>query len=172
MIYPTASEILRQIDQTLLAISDINMPRMDVKSALATTRHLVRHVELRLRLERSILLDDIEKAGGLLAKIATYLDSLGADHAARAKDIRATLAVAPSLLSSKEDELDHIINRAKALRELIYVNLAALQNLGADITAIKAYADLRQLIREYISYQIKQEARVIDPAFIGQGPRR
>ena len=172
MIYPTASELLQQIDQTLLAASDETMPRMAVKSALATTRHLVRHVELRLKLEKSILLDDIDKTSELLEKIAAYFNSQDGECAAMAHSMRAVIEEAPQLLSRAPDELDRIVHRAKALREQVYVSLAHLQNMPAAAQAAKAYGDVRQHIRDYMRYQIEQEARLIDPAFVGKGPRR
>lgn len=172
MIYPTANDILRCIDQTLLASMDTDMPRMSVTSALATCRHLVRHVGLRIALEKPVLLDDIDQAGALLARVADYFESAGADHAAMVSNIRSALAKKPQLVTGKEDELDVIRERARELRELIYVTLAALQKFTAEQQAAKAYADTRQRIRDYMRYQIEQEARLIDPAFAGQGPRR
>ena len=172
MIYPTASELLQLIDKTLLAASNENMPRMDVKSALATTRHLVRHVELRVKLEKSILLDDIDKTTGLLGKVVLYLDAGGSESSTLARRIRAVIEAAPQLQIKTPDEMDNIIQRALALREQVYLSLAHLQRLPADTRGATAYADIRQLIRDYMSHQIKQEARLIDPAFVGKGPRR
>jgi hypothetical protein len=80
MIYPTTPDILRCVDQTLLTASDESMPRMAVKSALASSRHMIRHANLRMQMERTILLDDIEKAGVLLDRLATYFQSLEAEQ--------------------------------------------------------------------------------------------
>ena len=80
MIYPTASDILRCVERNLAAISDDDTPRTAIKSTLATSRHLLRHVDLRLKLEKPILLDDIDKASELLGKVATYLAAQGRDR--------------------------------------------------------------------------------------------
>ena len=54
MIYPTPADILRCVAHTIQMASADDMPRMAVKSALATSGHLIRHVELRMKMERSI----------------------------------------------------------------------------------------------------------------------
>lgn len=172
MIYPTASDILRCVERNLAAISDDDTPRTAIKSTLATSRHLLRHVDLRLSIEKPILLDDIDKASELLGKVATYLASQGGESSALAHSVRAVIEEAPQLLSKAPEEMDNIVHRAKALREQIYVSLAHLQKLPADAQATKAYGEIRDLIRAYMRYQIEQEARLIDPAFAGTGPRR
>jgi hypothetical protein len=172
MIYPTTSDILRCIDQTLLTASDENMPRMAVKSALASCRHMIRHANLRMQMERTILLDDIEKAGVLLDKLATYFQSLEAEQDDFIISIRAALCESPNLLSAAADELDNIIARAKALHELIYLSLSRLQGFSPALKVTEPYQGMRRLMREYMTYQIQQEAKIVYPAFAGKGPRR
>lgn len=170
MIYPTPSDILRCVDQTLLDNSDIELPRMSVKSALATSRHLIRHVELRLRLEPEILLDDIEKTTVLLNRVAGYLESLQAGEMAQA--IRESLAEKAELLRGKADDVERIRARALLLREHVYAALKLLQQQDAAARDTDTYREVRRLIREYMAYQIEQESRLIHPAFAGKGPRR
>lgn len=172
MIYPTASDVLRCVDQTLLDSSDIELPRMSVKSALATCRHLIRHVELRIRLEPEILLDDIEKTTALLNHVAGYLETGGGAAYQLAKDVRASLAQKAELLQGRAEDLDRMHARALLLREHIYVALKFLQSWDATTRATDAYREVRRQIREYIAYQIQQEAKLIHPAFSGKGPRR
>ena len=172
MIYPTVSELLNCVNKTLLDASDETMPRMAVKSALATCRHLIRHAELRMQLEKSIQLDDIDKAGQLLGRLAAYLESGDGDHVGLARIIRSVLAESPQLQSAAPGEAEHILQRAKALRELVYVTLKQLQSASIAEKRSEAYSDARRLLREYMKYQIEQEARMITPAFLGHGPRR
>ena len=172
MIYPTAAELLSCVNNTLLEVSDENMPRMAVKSALATCRHLIRHAGLRVQLEKSILLDDIEKAGQLLDRLAAYLETSGNDRDGIARAIRSALAEAPQLQSAASEETERILLRAKALRELIYTALKHLQLAAAAEKATETYQEARRLLREYMKYQIQEEARMVTPAFFGHGPRR
>lgn len=172
MIYPTSSDLLRCIDQTLLTISAENTPHTAVKSALATSRHLIRHVELRLHLERAILLDDIEKTRELLGKIVAYLESHARQRPDLTHSIRAVLGETAGFPSSAAGEFDAIHARAKTLRELVYSALAQLQGVPVAEKATKPYGDIRQSIRDYMRYQIEQEDRLIHPAFCGKGPRR
>lgn len=172
MIYPTPADILCCVDQTLLDSSDIELPRMSVKSALATCRHLIRHVELRIRLDPEILLDDIEKTTALLHHVAGYLETGNSAACVLAKDVRASIAHEPHQLQGKAADMDGIRARALLLREHIYAALKLLQGLDAVTRHTDAYRETRRLIREYIAYQIQQEARMIHPAFAGKGPRR
>ncbi|PVX75695.1 hypothetical protein [Paraburkholderia unamae] len=175
MIYPTATEILHCVDHALLDASDPELGRMSVKSALATCRHMVRHVEVRLRLETAILLDDIDKTRSLLTQLAAQIDTLGEAQASLAQRIRSTLDNESAELESAGDDLALVRARALNLREQVYQTLAslqALQMLDAGIKDTAHYRQARGLIREYIAYELQQEARLIAPAFKGQGPRR
>lgn len=172
MIYPTATDLLHCVNNTLLDASDPTMPRLAVKSALATCRHLIRHAELRVQLEKSILLDDIEQACLLLERLSVYLAAGAGDGDGLARVIRSVVAEAPQLQSSDAGEADRILQRAKALRELIYSTLKHLQSADAAERATGGYQEARGLLREYIKYQIEQEARMVTPAFFGHGPRR
>ena len=173
MIYPTTSDILRCVDHTLMESSDIDMPRMAVKSALATCRHLVRHVDLRMQIEQGILIADIEKVTTLLGAVAEYLGTVSAAEATLVGEIRATLADQPAaLLQGKADDMDRVRSRALALRERLYGTLRHLQSLNADVQATPSYREVRRLIREYITWEIQQESKMVHPAFVGRGPRR
>lgn len=172
MIYPTAVDILRCVDQTMLEASDLEMPRMSVKSALATSRHMIRHVELRLQLEASILLEDIDKTTALLHKVVAYLNTVNEASAGLGREIGALLAQAPALLKGTAEDLERISARALALREQVYAALASLQGLEPDVKVKEPYLEIRRLIRGYIAYELEQEARLIGPAFRGKGPRR
>jgi prophage DNA circulation protein len=172
MIYPTASDVSRCVEHTLSTLMDDKLPRMAVKSALATSGLLVRHVELRVRLERSLLLDDVDKASALLNVIAAYLSGGSTDRIKLGKDIGTSLTNAPQLLTAAPEDTETIRERAKELRELIYVSLKELQSAIAAEKAAKEYQEIRRQIREYITYQIEQEGKLITPAFFGHGPRR
>lgn len=172
MIYPTASEILRCVDHTLLDASAADLPHMSVKSALATCRHMVRHVEVRLGLEMSILLEDIDKTRALLDQLAVYIDTLGEAESSVAHGIRSTLASESAGLEGTADNLERVQTRALNLREQIYQTLARLQALAAEVKDTERYQEARRMIREYIAYELQQEARLITPAFKGKGPRR
>jgi len=174
MIFPTASDVLRCIDQTLLDTSDPEMPRMAVKSALATSRHLIRHVELRLRHESWILRDDVVKTTMLLETVAAYLDA-GNDPAMSEMGgrIRATLTT-PAALDEEAggDGMDTLRTRVLALREQVYAVLALLQRLTPERKAREDYREIRRLFRDHIAHELAQEALLVQPAFAGKGPRR
>lgn len=173
MIYPTASEILRCVDHTLMEASHIDMPRMSVKSALATCRHMVRHVDQRLQIEQGLLVEDIAQVSRLLDAVADYLGAIGEAEAPLVGDIRATLADAPvPLLQGHVDDMDSVRRRALALREQLYTALRHLQSQGGERQATPAYRQVRTLIRDYIRWEIQQESKLVHPAFVGRGPRR
>lgn len=173
MIIPTASDILRCIDHTLQDASDPDLPRMSVRSALATCRHLVRHVDLRLQHETAMLRDDIDKTAALLERVKAYLDhAAGVDLPGLRDRIGATLAAHAGVPTTGADGMATVRSRALALREQVHVVLAGLQRQSAPVKADEGYREIRRLIREYIAYELTQEARLVQPAFAGKGPRR
>jgi hypothetical protein len=133
---------------------------------------MVRHVEIRIELETAILLDDIDRTATLLDKVAAFLDAAGEVASNCARSIRSTLADAPALLTGASDDAQRARTRALNLRECVYKALACLQKLDATAKGTERYYDTRRMIREYIAYEIEQEARLIQPAFFGKGPRR
>lgn len=170
MIYPTASDILRCVDQTLADASDIDMPRMAVKSALATSRHMIRHVDLRTSVEAEILRDDMVMTTALLGHTLDYIDKASVPELEPlTAGIRAVLATGTA---APGDSIEALQASVLVLREQVYGALAALQKLDTADRNQEAYKDLRQQFRSYMTAELAQEARMIIPAFLGKGPRR
>jgi len=172
MIYPTANDVLRCIDQTLAESADADLPAMARKSALASCRHLVRHVELRLRLERGLLQEDAERLAALLPGVADYLADSGSEGPAQATAIRQQLSRPAPASDDGSDDLEPLRAHVLALREALYQALALLQKLDASRRESATYQALREGIRGYIREELQQEDLLIHDAFVGQGPRR
>lgn len=170
MIYPTANDILRCVDQTLADASDIDMPRMAVKSALATSRHMIRHVDLRTQVEAEILHDDMVMTTTLLGQTLAYIDKASVPALdTLAREIRAVLATGSTAPGEATGALQA---RVLVLREQAYGALARLQKLDKADKEQEPYQELRQRFRNYITAELTQEARMVVPAFLGKGPRR
>lgn len=167
MIVPTAREVLAMIERTLTDVVEPDCGTMAARSALATTGHLLRHVQLRLEHEGQVLTDDIAALRPLLHDVAAWLDRTGAPvasiAAALSRTFRATNAY-PTLESLGEE--------AGTLRHALTDALERLIALRADHGTDPAYLALRQDIRTYLAAQINAEAVYVGPAFTGKGPRR
>lgn len=167
MIVPTAREILATIEHTLATVVVPDAVSIEARSALATTGHLLRHVQLRLELEGQLLLDDIAALRPLLADLLAWIEEHGETvpgiSGALGKTWRPSGAY-PTLasLAGEAGALRHALTNA--LERLI-----AMRDANRDEPA---YLALRERVRAYLSNQIQSEAAVIDPAFEGKGARR
>jgi hypothetical protein len=167
MIHPSATDILKTIDATIEAKVIPSLKDLDGKSAIATVRHLLRLVRVRIEEEGQILADDIAMLRRLLPQVRDYLVSVGSTEAAR---IDAVLAEGSA--DGRYPSLDRIAGEAGALREAVYQALKHLQTMRAARKDEPEYRAVRTAIRDYVVWQNEQERKLIAPAFYGQGPRR
>lgn len=167
MIHPTCGEVLATI-QT--GFADQIVPHLvpaEARSAAATIGHLLRHVALRIEGEGQMLFDDVRRLESLLGRIAAWFEASSASDAeviriVLAEDLPPDSWPGPALLGE----------RALALRGVLVAAQDELHRLAASHGKDPAYVMLRQAIRGYIAAQLEDEARLIAPAFQGQGPRR
>jgi hypothetical protein len=167
MIHPSATDILKTIDATIEAKVIPSLKDLDGKSAIATVRHLLRLVRVRIEEEGQILADDIAMLRRLLPQVRDYLASVGSSEAAR-----IDAALAEGSADGRYPSLDRIAGEAGALREAVYQALKHLQTMRAARKDEPEYRAVRTAIRDYVVWQNEQERKLIAPAFYGQGPRR
>jgi hypothetical protein len=167
VIHPSATDILRTIDATIVSKIEPSLSDLAARSALATVRHLLRHVMVRIEAEGQILTDDIA------AEARDYFSSLGtADegiaHASRVESAQREVRRD----ASKYPSLAILSTEAAILRECLYESLKHLQAIRDRHRSDPAYISVRTAIRAYLAKQIEQEGQLIAPAFYGMGPRR
>ena len=160
MSRPSAQDVLATIETTLDDIVRPAVSGVEALSALATIGHLLRHVRLRLSFEADILSSEISLLTPLVNDIADWLEGVGAGSLAIPQDRPTSIGV------------DALAASTFAWRTAIDEGLEMLQAARATHGDDPAYRALRQRIRDYIATQIIEEARLIDPAFAGKGPRR
>ena len=171
MIAPTAVDILRNIEATIIEKIEPSLSDLSGRSASATVRHLLRHVIERLQHEGELLTEDIEALRGVLAKARDYFQSLGAEQGGtHAAAIESVLRPRPG--SASYPTLERLATEAGALRCCLYQTLEQLQALREQRRQDPPYVALRGAIRAYLITQIEHEERIIAPAFFGRGPRR
>ena len=164
MLIPTISEVVRCIGDCVDKTIAPALTRQSERSAVATVRHLLRLIEHRVRDEGQVLWDDAKALRALLPQAVAYLESVS-DASGLAGRIRASLAQQrdPDVYPS----LDLLAAEVAALRGHVSETLKILLapgRVGGDA--------LHASIREYITWQIAQEGKVVEPAFRGHGPRR
>lgn len=160
MIHPSCAEVLATIqtgfeEQVVPHLHDI-----EARSAAATIGHLLRHVALRIEHEGQILLDDIARLEALLGGIAAWFETCGAGDP---RAIRAALT--DDSPQGVYPGLGLLGERAMRLRGALVKAQEVLHGLPDD-------GGLREAVRGYIAAQLAEEARLIEPAFRGKGPRR
>lgn len=169
MIHPSAAQIVRNIEATLVDIVEPAVQTTTARSALATIGHLLRHVALRIEQEGQVLADDIALQTRLLHDIATYCETVG--DTARADGIHAVLAKAAEP-DSAYPSLAIMGARTSLLGQAIQDMLIHLQTQRETRQADPAYQAARAAIRGYLAKQVLAEGALIHPAFEDKGPRR
>lgn len=170
MITVSATDLLRTIDATLAEKVAPSLSDLTGRSALATVRHLLNFVRIRIEQEGQVLVDEISALHLLLASIADYHDA--ESDTVEADALRATLAVASLPDVTRYRSLDDLTDEAALLREALHNALARLQALRETRGEDDAYRAIRAAIRAQVVRQIEQEGTIVAPAFFGRGPRR
>lgn len=170
MITVSATDLLRVVDATLLQKVEPSLGSVGGRSALATARHLLNFVRMRIEREGQMLLDDIFELKPLLARTAAFLRTTGA--VAQADAIETELSRVPVPDPRRYRSLDDLGKDAGVLREALHNALATLQKMRTDHGQRADYAGLRRDIRHYLVRQIELEGEIVGPAFFGRGPRR
>ena len=164
------SDLLRTIDATLAEKVAPSVGDIGGRSALATVRHLLNFVRIRVEDEGQALVDDIAALQSLLGNLRDYHAKAG--DAAPASAIAAALDRLPAPDPARYHSLDGLAADAAMLRETLHDALASLQSLRAERGDDPAYRAARAAIRAYMVRQIEQEGEIVAPAFFGRGPRR
>lgn len=167
MIHPTAAQILATIQTGFEGQIVPHLSDPEARSAAATIGHLLRHVSLRIEREGQILFDDVARLRGLVGRIAEWMEDA---RVGDATSLRTALAkeLPPELYPSLELTGELALAMRSALVGAQTQFLAASEVHGAS----PAYQSLHEEIRSYIADQLADEALLIEPAFLGKGPRR
>ncbi|MFA5524884.1 MAG: hypothetical protein WDA24_11055 [Tissierellales bacterium] len=173
MIVPTVTDVLKNIEYTLENVVKPTIVGTPIHTTVQTMGHLLRHATLRVENEGQMLMDDGKRLRSLLASIHDYLTSVSSEPGCQTcmDSISSTLAqnfrdadTYPTLISMGQE--------VGSLREALYNALKQLQAMRNTHREEKAYIAIRQEIRDYLALQILDESALVDPAFVGYGPRR
>lgn len=172
MIYPRATDLLDNIESTMVSHIEPSLSTLAGKSAAATIRHLLRHVRTRIEVEGKVLTADIRALKAVLAETRAYL---AARPIAGSPDVIQRIDAAVEQEAAASDDylgLNELAGLAGPLREALYQALKLLSASAAERGDDVDYCAIRQRIRDYMVEQVEQEDRLIAPAFFGGGPRR
>jgi hypothetical protein len=162
-VVPNVAAVIRCVGDTM---DEILLPALTTpvqRSAGATARHLLRYAAAQIDAQGQALLDESLRLHKILGDASMFLDSQPAG-AALAASIRATLAekrdptIYPSLAIMAEE--------VGMLRQHVCDLLILLQSRNG------AGEKIHNEIRGYIAWQIEHEGKVVEPSFLGFGPRR
>lgn len=166
-LLPSATDVL---SRTREAFQDLIVPSLvgqSERSASATIDHMLRYVERLIDQQGQTLLDEEIRLKVILSAAATWLAQLD-DRAPLAADIQATIA------REKDPEvfttLAMMQDAVATLRQHVCDVLLALQALG-DSKGSDGER-LHEQLRDYIRWQLLEEEKLVEPAFVGHGPRR
>lgn len=168
MIVPTLSDIVYSIAASIDEVITPKLEGLRERSTITTIRHMLRYVEHSIDNEGQVLFDELNKLKPLLDDIAKRFESV--------KELKSVAAAIRQSLAVERDpavypSIKILGEEISRLRQHVSDALVAIRALppaarGAQIEAA------HQQLRDYIKWQLQQEARIIEPAFIGYGARR
>ena len=169
MLNPTPTQILRNIETTLVEVVAPAITATAARSALATIGHLLRHVILYIERGGQILSDDMADAYALLDRLSAYYAKDGDDiQLCRIADAVERAGPQPAVYLS----FDAMAKGATILRQAVQDALIHLQEQRDGRVGDPSYDAIRQDVRDYLARQLAAEAALIHPAFADKGPRR
>ena len=171
MLLPTSVDVLRCVERTLETVIAPTLTGNGERSALATIGHLLRHVALRIEIEGQLLVEDIAVVRPLLAQVDAYLAS-AAPQDPETATLHARLAAllgSPSQMHGYRS-VANLTEEVTALRQGVCDSLLYVQTRASD--ANPPAKVVHDALLGYLAWEVAQEAKIIDPAFEGFGPRR
>ena len=168
MIVPTTADVVHTIARQF---EEVIVPALDglrERSAAATMSHLLRYVNKRVEMEGPLLFEEAAELRRILGGIAERLAGTAGLERALAT-VRTTLAqeLDPAVYPS----VTLLGDEVSRLRGAVDAMLVALRALPEGVRT-DATAAAHEELRAYIGWQILQEAKIIEPAFVGFGARR
>ena len=164
-LLPGAADILRCVREVTHDLIAPGLAGHAERSAAATIDHMLRYVERLVEHQGQGLLDEEAKLKALLPQAADWLT---ARDAALAQAIRADCAHTPD--PAVYPTLAMMEDRVALLRQHVCDALLALHAAG-EAKGVDGEA-LHATLRDYIRWQIAREGALVEPAFLGHGPRR
>jgi hypothetical protein len=161
MIVPTAAEMLKTVERTFEGVIKPDLSSTATRSAAATIGHMLRIVTLRVETEGQILHDERARLNALLPQARAWLTGQGGK-------VSDSIASRPPLGDTIYPSLAIMAEEVGALRHGVCDALEAMQGRSLDDEGTRLLAELHT----YIAWQTEQEGKMLDPATVGQGPRR
>jgi hypothetical protein len=166
-LLPSATDVLSRVRE---AMQDLIVPTLSgqsERSAAATISHMLRYVERLIDHQGQTLLEEEARLKFSLAAAADWLEKRG-DHHVLSEEIRASIARTrdPAVFTTTTMMQDAVA----LLRQNVCDVLLALQDLG-EAKGFEGEA-VHQELRDYIRWQLLEEEKLVEPAFLGHGPRR
>jgi len=170
MLFPTTADVIRVIHRTLETGILPALKGTEQESAAVTMGHMLRYLALRVELEGPRLAEDIAKLRSTLVRIEPYLKARGYEDAralALHQSVEQSLNSMPDIADYRD--IAQLAAEVSALRRTVCLGIDFFQAQTAlDAEGSKA----RDLLLEYISWEVMQDAELMDPPFEGFGARR
>lgn len=172
MHVPSAIDVLISVENTLEKVVRPRLVGTTERSALASIGHLLRHARLRIETEGQNCLEDIADLERLLTSGRDYCRKLATPQAAACVQAIEAAINRPPRSASVYPTLERLSAEVSLLRGALQTLLDFLVSIRVQQQSSSDYQELRQGIRRQMAAEIEREAKLIDPAFDGQGPRR
>jgi hypothetical protein len=171
VIHPTTIDLLRAVEGNIESKVEPGVTDLAAQSALATIKHVVRHVRIRIEREGQVLFDDIAASRSLLPQLREDLAQGDAAAAALAAAIGEGIP-REFRPQGRYPDLVSVAEEARFLREMVHQALQILIGQSDHRADDPKYNKLRADVRDYITLQVERQSPLVELAFTGFGPRR
>jgi hypothetical protein len=171
MLVPRSTDVVDTIARALDTTIAPAVSTTHQRSTLTTIDHMLRYLALCLREEGQVLFDEAERLKTLMARLGKAGGAPGLPDAigAAAGEMASLAAVRrdPAIYPSRERLATEIREGTECVdRMLREIHAIASKDRSEAVRSLHAE------IRDYIAWQLENEARLIEPAFVGRGARR
>lgn len=168
MIVPSTSDVVQTIATEFDEVIVPALQGLRERSCAATVSHLLSYVRRRVELEGPILFEEAGELrrilGGLAGRLTGVMalgDAVGVVRTALAQKRDPTVYPSIELLSAE-------VSRLRGAVDTMLIALRSLPEADRTEVTVAAHEELRA----YLSWQIRQETTIVEPAFFGYGARR
>lgn len=168
MLTPELPTVIQAVANALDEVIAPALTGLRERSTMTTIRCMLSYIELNAEKQAETLFQEGRRLRATLADVADKLES-DSTTAGAAAPLREALAIQRDPDAYPSAKL--LAEEVRGLRAAADTALKAILAVP-EVERSEAAQSARQDIRAYILWQLEEEAKLVEPAFVGRGARR